>query len=433
MRKHLRREVVVGDLAGGVVHDAGAAERRVHQDAGAERADYAADAVDAEHVERVVVAERVLDHGAEEQADHADHETEHDRTHRTGVTGRRCHRHKSGHRTRDCAEHRGMALDDPLREHPRQRRRRSCDEGVGHGERSAAIGFEVRSGVEAEPAHPQQRGADHGHGQRMRSHQVLAVAGPLADQERADETGDAGVDVHHGAACEVDRTFLEDPAGVGVDFIEFGLRRRLGRRVTRCSKRLDRIRDRVRSGPVPNHVRDREIDQRHPERDEQRHRRELHAFGERADDESGGDRREGHLEADIYQLRDVGIDTECRRLGVRRHAYQEGLREAADEIRPAGEGKAVTVKRPDDDHDAYGVENLHQHREHVLGADQTAIEQRQAGNRHQQHQHCRCQHPGVISLVDGWLGVGGGRGEHADCEGRQSRAIGTFERHLVYS
>ena len=49
----------VADVVGGttarrlrdVVDDAGAAERGVDQDAGAERADDAADAVDAEHVE----------------------------------------------------------------------------------------------------------------------------------------------------------------------------------------------------------------------------------------------------------------------------------------------------------------------------------------------------------------------------------------------
>jgi hypothetical protein len=57
-------------------------------------------------------------------------------------------------------------------------------------------------------------------------------------------------------------------------------------------------------------VRDREVDQRDPERDEQRDRRELHAFGEGADDEGGGDRREGHLEADVDQLGDVGVDAE---------------------------------------------------------------------------------------------------------------------------
>jgi hypothetical protein len=84
-----------------------------------------------------------------------------------------------------------------------------CNEGVGHGERCAAVGFEVRSGVEAEPADPEQRGADHGHGQRVRSHQLLAVAGPLADQQRTDETGDAGVDVHHGAAAKSIAPFLK--------------------------------------------------------------------------------------------------------------------------------------------------------------------------------------------------------------------------------
>src|SRR5258705_1632282 len=118
LRDHLRREVVVGDLAGGVIHDARATEGRIHQDAGAERADDAADAVDAEHVEGVVVAERVLDHGAEEQADHTDHEAEHDRSHRTGITGCGRDRDKSRHRARNGAEHGRVALDDPLREHP---------------------------------------------------------------------------------------------------------------------------------------------------------------------------------------------------------------------------------------------------------------------------------------------------------------------------
>jgi hypothetical protein len=128
LRDHLGDQIVVRDLAGGVIHDARAAEGRIHQDAGAERADDAAGAVDAEHVERVVVAERVLHHGAEEQADHADDQTEHDGAHRTGITGRRRHRDEARHRARQRAEHGGMALDDPLREHPRQRRRRSRDE-----------------------------------------------------------------------------------------------------------------------------------------------------------------------------------------------------------------------------------------------------------------------------------------------------------------
>src|SRR5256885_1052618 len=74
-----------------------------------------------------------------------------------------------------------------------------------------------------------------------------------------------------------------------------------------------------------------------------------------------------------------------------------------------------------------------QHREHVLGTDEATVEQRESRNRHQQHEHRRCQHPGIVALVNGWLRIGSGRGEQADCEGRQSRAIGTVERHLVYS
>ena len=89
-------EVVVGDLAGRVVHDAGAAERRIHQDAGPDRADDAADAVHAEHVERVVVAERVLHRGAEEQADRAGDEAEHERAHRSRIAGGRGDGHQAG-------------------------------------------------------------------------------------------------------------------------------------------------------------------------------------------------------------------------------------------------------------------------------------------------------------------------------------------------
>jgi hypothetical protein len=185
-------------------------------------------------------------------------------------------------------------------------------------------------------------------------------------------------------------------------------------------------------------MRDREVDQRHPERNEQGDRRELHAFGEGADDEGGGDRRKRHLEADVDQFRDVDVGGEGRNLSVEDGLafgcdLQEGLGEAADEVRAAGEGQAVAVQHPDDGDDADGVEHLRQHREHVLGTDQAAIEQRKAGDRHQQHQYRRCHHPGIVALVDGCLGKGRGRGEQADCEGRQSRAIGTFERHLFYS
>src|SRR5882757_4409484 len=86
--------------------------------------------------------------------------------------------------------------------------------------------------------------------------------------------------------------------------------------------------DGVRTGPVPDHVRDREVDQRHPQRDENRHRRELHAFGEGADDEGRRDCGEGHLEADVDVFADRHPDREGRRLRVGRDTLQEQLVEA---------------------------------------------------------------------------------------------------------
>ena len=77
----------------------------------------------------------------------------------------------------------------------------------------------------------------------------LAVADALADHQRADEAGDAGVDVHDRAAGEVERAHLEAEAGVGVDRVELGLRRRLGRVVGRRGKSLGRVADRVRDRP----------------------------------------------------------------------------------------------------------------------------------------------------------------------------------------
>ena len=99
---------------------------------------------------------------------------------------------------------------------PGQHRRGGGEQRVDEGQRGDAVGFEGGAGVEAEPAHPQQRGADHGQGQAVRRHRFLAVADALADHVGADQAGDAGVDVHHGAAGEVERALLPQPAGLGV-------------------------------------------------------------------------------------------------------------------------------------------------------------------------------------------------------------------------
>ena len=51
-----------------------------------------------------------------------------------------------------------------------------------------------------------------------------------------------------------------------IDLVEIGLRGGLGGGVGRSRERLGGGVDRVGAGPVPDHVRDREVDERHPQR-----------------------------------------------------------------------------------------------------------------------------------------------------------------------
>ena len=50
----------------------------------------------------------------------------------------------------------------------------------------------------------------------MRRHRLLDEAGARPEHDRGDETGDTGIDVHHGAAGEVVGAEAEQEAGGGV-------------------------------------------------------------------------------------------------------------------------------------------------------------------------------------------------------------------------
>ena len=221
----------------------------------------------------------------------------------------------------------------------------------------------------------------------------------LPTMMRADETGDTGVDVHDGAASEVDGAPQEHLTGVCHDGVKRFLCPLLGVAIGRRSKCLGSGVDRVWAGPVPDHVCDREVDQRDPQRDEQRKSRELHAFSECTDDQRRRDGGERHLERDVDELRDVRADREGRSLRVGRYAREKHLRKTADIRRSAGEREAVAVDHPDQRDDADAVENLRQHREEVLRANQAAVKQCEAGDRHQQHEDGGNEHPRVVALV----------------------------------
>ncbi len=150
----------------------------------------------------------------------------------------------------------------------------------------------------------------------------------------------------------------------------------------------------------PDHVRDRRIDEGEPYGHEHQHRGEFHAFGEGADDECRGDDGEGHLEGDEHAFRE-GADQ-----AVDGQAAEKGALQPTDEGAEVGharfhaggiEGQAVAVDHPEDAHQAGDGEALHHHRQHVLRTDHAAIEQRQAGNGHEQHQRGGGEHPGRVA------------------------------------
>jgi hypothetical protein len=105
-----------------------------------------------------------------------------------------------------------------------------------------AVRRDGRTGVEAEPANPQQRSANQAQHEIVRRHRLLPVAAPLAEDQCRHQPGDSGVDVNHRAAGEI-----ENP-GIG----EKPARR-------------------------PDPMRNRRIDQHRPQPDEPQQRRELHA------------------------------------------------------------------------------------------------------------------------------------------------------------
>ena len=106
---------------------------------------------------------------------------------------------------------------------------------------SAAVWFaaEGGAGVEAEPAEPQQAGAEQHERQVVRLHRRLGPADALAEHERQREARGTGVDVDRGTTGEVHDALVGEPAGVAV--AELG------------------------ATEVEHPVRDREVDDRDPE------------------------------------------------------------------------------------------------------------------------------------------------------------------------
>ncbi len=231
-------------------------------------------------------------------------------------------------------------------------------DGIDEGQTGNTVGSTCRAGVEAEPAHPQQRCAHHGQSQVVGRQRFAAKAQALAQHIGAHQTGHTGVDVHNGAAGKVQRAVL------------------------------------AQQTTAPDHVGNRQVAQREPQHRKDHHGSKLDALGKGTDDQRHGDGGERGLERDEHILRHSGHRTRER---IRGDAHQEHLAEVAKEVAFAGEGQRVAVDGPQHGDQRKDREHLGQHRQHVLAAHQTAVEQRQTRDDHQDHQHGRGHDPGGIA------------------------------------
>ena len=334
-------------------------DRRRREEARRDGAPRAAEAMDAERIEGIIVAHFLFEHRHGEVADAAADEADQDSRHRLDKAGCR----RDGDKARDaagrCAEHRRLAAAHPLKEHPADRRGRCralrSDEGIC----CEAVRAERRARIETEPAEPEKRRAEHRHRQIVRQHGRLAIALALANQHAEREARDTRENVDDEAASEVERAELREEAA------------------------------------APDPMCHRVVDQDRPEQDEQRERAELHALGKRSRDERRRDDGEHALERDEREFRNRAA-LEHVEADIGKPEFLEAADEATH-IR--AERHRVAENHPLHRNHRHDEEALHDGREHILAADHAAVEEPEAGG-HDEYQGRADEDPGRIARVN---------------------------------
>ena len=171
----------------------------------------------------------------------------------------------------------------------------------------------------------------------MRGHRLTRIAFALAENEGRDKGGNARVDVDDRAASEIECAHFKQQTAAG-----------------------------------PHHVRDREVDDRQPDSDEDHYSGKLHAFNRSAQNQRCSDGRKGHLKAD----KDIFADDlirECGCRAVRRGGRQEQVAPAEECVAFRSKGSAVAPHYPDKHGQRRCGADLCHRGEHILGPCQAAI------------------------------------------------------------
>ncbi|MNQ70424.1 hypothetical protein D3C85_850630 [compost metagenome] len=317
-----------------------------------------------EGVEAVVILELVFQPDRADIGDRTRDQADQEGALRVDEAGGGSDGDQAGDHAGQQAQQGRLFLQRPLHRDPADGGGGGGQQGVEDGDGGDLIGARGRAAVEAHPADEQQPGADGGEGQVVRGHVVPAPAVARTQNDGADQTGHARVDVDHGPAGEVEHAQLAHPAA------------------------------------APDLMADRRIDDQVPQGEEEDAGRELDPFGEGARDQGRGDDGEGQLIADPQELGQAGGQ------GVGRldpdAVEEEGLNPADEAVggRAAGpEGQGVAGDEPEDGDDGHGRRRMGDGGDQVLLPNHAAVEEGQTRQGHHQHQGRRGQNPGRARAV----------------------------------
>jgi hypothetical protein len=211
-----------------------------------------------------------------------------------------------------------------LHDQPAQQRCGGGHLGVGQRQGSLAVGAQGRTGVEPEPAEPQQPGAQEHDRQVVRPELRLRPAVALAEHQGQRQACGARVDVDRRATREVLHPQVGQPPGV----VAVGV------------------------AEVEDPVRDREVDEGDPGGDEDRPAEELGPVRDGAGDQGRGDHREHQLEHREGQRGDLVLGAVDGGFLLEQLAETDRA-EVTDEAVAAGaEGEGESEQCPEDADDA---------------------------------------------------------------------------------
>ena len=367
------------------------------EDRGSQHADHAAHTVAGEDVEGIVERGVGAPVGDGVAGDGGDGSDGHGAAHRDEAGGGG-DGYEADDRADAGAECADAAASDGVEEDPGEGGGGRGGVGGEEGRDGEVVGGERAAGVEAEPAEPEQAGADEHVGDvGGRVALALGVVLALAECDGAGEGGDTGRHVDDGSAGEVEHAPLAEEA--------------------------------VR---VPGPVADRGVDQEREEDHEEEVAGELDPLGEGAGDERRRDDGELHLEEGEEGEGDgrgeggVGGAADAAEEGEGGGVADEAGALAAEAV---AEGEREADGDPEDGDDGHGDEALEHGRDDVLRADHAAVEEGESRGHEEDHGGGH-EHPGGVSGADGgraggngaWRGDGARDGEEdKESEGKGPR------------